>query len=363
MPPLLIVLTFLGGFFLLVAGAELLVRGASRLALAAGLSPLIIGLTVVAFATSAPELSVTLQSTLAGTPDLAVGNIVGSNITNILLVLGLVAVLAPFPINQQLVRVDVPILIGSSLLFYLFAVRDGISSLEGWVLFLLLIAYIILAVFLSRKESLAIKNEYQSDYPASKKTLSLGGILFNIALSLIGVTALVVGSDWLVTASVTTARAIGVEELVIGLTIIAIGTSLPEIATSIVSALRGNRDIATGNIIGSNLFNLLFVGGITSVFSPDGLKISNAAITFDLPVMIAATIACLPIFYRGYRIDRWEGGLFLFYYVAYLVFLGLNASQHQLLPIFNTGMLLFVIPLTAITLMVLGWRWHLRSRV
>ena len=363
MTTFLTVVAFLGGFILLVIGAELLVRGVSRLAQAAGLSPLIIGLTVVAFATSAPELSVTLQATFAGTPDIAIGNIVGSNITNILLVLGLVAVIAPFPVNQRLVHFDVPILIGSSLLFYLFAAQDGISILEGGILFLLLIGYINLAILISNKESQAIKSEYKQNYPPPRQPLSLKGGVFQIGLSLTGIAALIIGSDLLVNAAVTTARSLGVDELIIGLTIIAIGTSLPEIATSVVAALRGNRDIATGNIIGSNLFNLLFVGGVTSIFSPEGLKVSSAAITFDLPVMLAVSIACLPIFYRGHRIDRWEGGLFLLYYIAYLLFLVLNAGNHQFLPMFSSALLFFALPITGITLFVLAWRWNRRSRV
>jgi cation:H+ antiporter len=359
----LTVISFIGGFIFLVAGAELLVRGASRLALAAGLSPLVIGLTIVAFATSAPELSVTLQSTFSGSPDLAVGNIVGSNITNILLVLGLVAVISPFPINQQLVRFDVPILIGCTLIFFLFAIVDGISQLEGLILFLLLLGYIYIVVKLSNKESRAVQNEYKQEYPLPKKKISIKEILFNLMACVLGVVGLVVGSDLLVTASVKTARALGVEELIIGLTIIAIGTSLPEIATSVMAAIRGKRDIATGNIIGSNLFNLLFVGGVTSVVTPGGLYVNQPAITFDIPVMLAVTIACLPIFYNGYRIDRWEGFVFLGYYAAYLGFLALNASQHQLLPVFSQALLLFALPLTGITILVLTWRWFRRPRV
>jgi cation:H+ antiporter len=174
---------------------------------------------------------------------------------------------------------------------------------------------------------------------------------------------LVLGSDWLVSASVTTARALGINELIIGLTIIAVGTSLPEIATSVMAAVRGKRDIATGNVIGSNLFNLLFVGGTGAILTPGGLTVNRQAIGFDLPVMLAATIACLPIFYRGYRIDRWEGWVFIFYYVAYVAFLILATIRHEALPVFNTAILYFALPLTTLTVIVLAWRWYRRPRV
>ncbi len=359
----LVAVSFIGGFLLLVIGAELLVRGASSLALAAGISPLVVGLTVVAFATSAPELSVTLQSSLNNTPDLAVGNIVGSNITNLLLILGLVAIIAPFPIDQRLVRLDVPILIGVSTLFYVFGLNNGIEQWEGVVLFVLLIGYLILAIALSRREKRKVKKEYSETYTSTFKKRNAVNLFLNFFLCVIGVGVLILGSDWLVFASITTARFLGIDELIIGLTIIAVGTSLPEIATSIMAAIRGKRDIATGNVIGSNLFNLLCVGGITSLVTPGGLGISQQALQFDIPVLLSATLACLPIFYRGYRLDRWEGLLFVFYYIVYIFFIVLIALKHTALPQISQAILYFALPLTIVTVLILAWRWNRRPRV
>lgn len=359
----LVIATFIGGLILLVVGAELLVRGASSLALTAGISPLVVGLTVVAFATSAPELSVTIQSSLNSTPDLAVGNIVGSNITNLLLILGLVAVIAPFTIDQRLVRLDVPILIGCSTLFYILGLKDGISQWEGAVLFVLLLGYLYLAINLSRRENREVQEEYSETYVKPSKNGVAARIILDLFLCFIGVGTLVLGSDWLVSASVSTARFLGIDELIIGLTIIAVGTSLPEIATSIMAAIRGKRDLATGNVIGSNLFNLLCVGGLTSLVTPGGLQINTQAIQFDIPIMLAATIACLPIFYRGYRLDRWEGLLFIFYYFLYIIFIILIALKNPHLPMFSQAVLYFALPLTSLTVLILAWRWYRRPRV
>jgi cation:H+ antiporter len=171
-----------------------------------------------------------------------------------------------------------------------------------------------------------------------------------------GLGALVVGSDLLVDAAVTFARALGLSELVIGLTIVAAGTSLPEVATSLLAAVRGQRDIAVGNVIGSNLFNILGVLGLAGAVAPDGIPVSPVAMRFDVPVMVAAAVACLPIVFTGHRINRWEGGLLLAYYAAYTAFLVLDATGHDALPAFSWVMAAFVLPLTGATLAVIVWR-------
>jgi cation:H+ antiporter len=354
MSPLTLIL-FVVGLGLLIGGAELLVRGASRLALAVGITPLVVGLTVVAFGTSAPELAVSVQSGLAGQSDLAIGNVVGSNIANVLLILGLSALIAPLIVAQQLVRREVPLMIALTALLWLLA-RDGdIGVVDGALLVGALAIYLIAAIWASPRETPAVRQEYEAEFGyAPPRTPA--AILLQIALIAAGLLMLVVGARWLVDGAVTVARTLGVSELVIGLTIVATGTSLPEVATSVIAALRGERDIAVGNVVGSNVFNILSILGIASLVTPGGLDVAPAILRFDLPVALAVAIACLPIFWSGYRIDRWEGALFLGYYVAYIAYLILAATEHDALPEFSAMMLVFVLPLTAITLLILAAR-------
>ncbi len=343
---------FVLGLVLLVAGAELLVRGASRLAARLGISPLVIGLTVVAFGTSTPELAVSVQAGLAGQADIAVGNIVGSNIFNVLFILGLAALIVPLVVAQQLVRIEVPLMIGVSVLFLVMALDGRISGFDGMLLFAGIVAYTVFTVRQSRKESAAVQAEYAREY-GDGQSAERGRLPLQIALIVAGLVLLVLGAHWLVGGAVAIARHFGVSELIIGLTIVAAGTSLPEVATSIVAALRGERDIAVGNVVGSNIFNILAIAGIASMVTPGGLEVAPALIRFDIPVMIAVALACLPIFASGHLIARWEGALFLGCYAAYVLYLILAATQHAALPSFSAAMLGFVLPLTAVTLIVL----------
>lgn len=343
---------FLLGLGLLIGGAELLVRGAARLALAVGITPLVVGLTVVAFGTSAPELAVSIQSGLAGQADIALGNVVGSNIFNVLLILGLSAIIAPLIVAQQLVRREVPLMIGITALLWALASDGRVGRLDGMLLFGGLILYTIVAIRASRRESRAIQDEYAEEFGASPPRTA-AQVALQLGMIIVGLLMLVVGARWLVNGAVMVARALGVSELVIGLTIIAAGTSLPEVATSIIAALRGERDIAVGNVVGSNIFNILSILGLASIVTPGGLSVAPAVLRFDLPVALAVAVACLPIFWSGYRIGRREGALFLGYYVAYTAYLILAATQHDALPTFSSIMLLFVLPLTAITLLIL----------
>lgn len=354
---------FVLGIVLLVGGAEWLVRGASRLAAISGISPLVIGLTVVAFGTSAPELAVSVQSALGGQPDIALGNVVGSNIFNVLFILGVSALIAPLVVSQQLIRLDVPLMIGVSVLMYLLALDGSISRLDGLLLFAGILMYTGFSIVKSRRESAQVQEEYAREFgkPVAPTTRE---ILKNLALIIVGLALLVLGARWLVEGAVAIARLFGVSELIIGLTIVAGGTSLPEVAASIVASLRGERDIAVGNVVGSNLFNILAVLGLASLISPIGIQVSQAALSFDIPVMIAVAVACLPIFFTGFRIDRWEGILFLGYYLAYTVYLILYTMEHQAMAAFSVTMLWFVIPLTVITLLVLVARaWRTRSQI
>ena len=347
---------FVVGVVALVAGAEALVRGAARLAARTGLSPVIIGLTVVAFGTSAPELAVSLGAAFRDEADLAVGNVVGSNIANVLLVLGLSAVVGGgLVVAQRIVRTDVPIMLGASVLVFVFALDGDFARWEGGTLFALLIVYVGWTVAAARRSTRqAIVDEY--DEALSAELLRDSSPLLDVAYVIAGLIMLVAGSSALVEAATDIASALGVSELVIGLTVVAIGTSLPEIATSVLAAARGQRDLAVGNAVGSNLFNLLAVLGLTATVSPSSIPIPDGALSLDLPVMIAVAIACLPIFANGFALLRWEGALFLGYYAAYLGWLVLDSSEHSAANEYAIAVLGFLLPLSVITLVVIAVR-------
>lgn len=337
---------------MLVAGADLLVRGASRLALRFGISPLVIGLTVVAFGTSAPELAVGVQAGLAGQADIAVGNVVGSNIFNVLAVLGLAALIAPLMVEQQLVRFEVPLFVGLSVLVLVMAQDGRIGAFDGLLLVAGLVGYTVLVIRQTRREVAAVQAEYAKEFGVAGAGW-LARLPVQIALVLGGLSLLVLGATWLVDSAVSIARALEISEAVIGLTIVAAGTSFPELATSVVAAIRGERDIAVGNVVGSSMFNLLGILGVAALVTPGGLSVAPGLVFFDIPVMIAVAFACLPIFGTGHRIARWEGAVFLAYYVAYVTYLILAATQHDALHRFGSTMLGFVLPLTGVTLLVL----------
>ena len=341
------VLLFVVGLAALVIGAEVMVRGASRLAVTWGISPLVVGLTVVAFGTSAPEMAVSVDAALSGSSDLAIGNVVGSNIANILLILGISALVAPLLVHEQIIRQEIPVMIGASLLVLVLALDGSIGRVEAVLLFALVIAYTVFLVVQSRRASQAASDEFSSEIPTSQWDRHWG---VQVALVIGGLALLVLGADWLVGAAVVFARHFGVSDLVIGLTVVAVGTSMPEIATSLIAALRGQRDIAVGNVVGSNIFNLLAVLGAAGMVSASGLDVPEAARNFDLWVMLAVAFACLPILLTGREIARWEGAVFLGYYAAYLLYLVLAAQRHDSLPAYSNIMLSYVIPLTVVTL-------------
>ncbi len=348
-------LFLIAGLALLVVSAELLVRGASRLALAAGVSPLVIGLTVVAFGTSAPEMSVAVVDSWQGQGQVALGNVIGSNIFNVLFVLGLAALIAPLTVAQQLVRLDVPLLVGISIAVWLLASDGLLTWIDGLLLFTGALTYTAVLIRQSRRESKAVQAEYASEFGTDDVRSGRFSVV-DAALVVLGLGGLILGSRWLVGSAVEIATWWGVSELVIGLTIVAIGTSLPEVATSLIASLRGERDIAVGNVVGSNLFNLLAVLGLSALVAPQGLAVTQQTLSFDLVVMTAVAIACLPIFFTGHTIARWEGALFLGYYVVYTLYLLLAAQGDARLGLLQAGLLFFAIPLTVVTLLVLSWR-------
>lgn len=347
----------IAGLVLLVAGAEVLVRGAAKLAAQFGIPPLIIGLTVVAFGTSAPETAVSVQAALNGSGDIAIGNVVGSNIANVLLILGMTALVAPLIVSRQLIRLDVPIMIGASLVTYALAWDGALSRLDGALLFTAVVVYTLFLIISSRRGNQAgtADDEFAREFSPDAEPKPYASLI-NIGLVIAGLVLLVVGSNFLVEGAVALARALGLSELVIGLTVIAIGTSLPELATSILAAIRGERDIAVGNIVGSNIFNLLCVLGLASLVSPQVIAVSSNALAFDFPVMIAVAVACLPIFFAGYTINRWEGLLFLAYYLAYTLYLVMASTGRPFAETFGDAILGYALPLTAITLLVIAGR-------
>jgi cation:H+ antiporter len=345
------VLLFVAGLISLILGAEMLVRGASKAASGLGISPLIVGLTVVAFGTSAPELAVSIGGALSGQADIALGNVVGSNIFNVLFILGLSAIIVPLTVSQQIIRFDVPLMIFVSVTVLVLCLDQIITRFDGLLLVASLILYVAILVVFSLRSQTSKKEPDQKIQPGEHSKDQVNWLL-NISLVVLGLVLLVLGTRWFVSSAVSFAGYLGVSELIVGLTIVAAGTSMPEVVTSVIAAVRGERDIAVGNVVGSNIFNILGVLGISSMFAPSGIPVSESIMGFDIPLMIAVAVACLPIFFTSRAISRWEGALFMGYYIAYTLYLTLNATQHDLLPIFNNTMWYFIIPLTTVTIIV-----------
>lgn len=336
---------FVVGLAVTLLGAEGLVQGASSLAKRLGMSPLLVGLTIVSLGTSAPELAISIAAALRGEADLALGNVVGSNIANILLIIGAGAVIASIAVRKQLVRLDVPIMLIASVAVYAAAYNGLISRWEGGVLLFGVLAYLLILFRFSKEEVL---EEEISSLPKSRAWIYLLG----------GLTGLVIGSQWLVMGAESAAISLGVNKLVVGLTIVAIGTSAPELITTIVAIRKGEQDLAIGNAVGSNILNLLLVLATTAIVSPTGIAVGEGALGFDLPVMIVVAAVLFPIFFRDYRIFRWEGVLFLLSYAAYVTLVVLEAKEHAALNALST-LLSIAAPLVLILIVTLalnGWR-------
>lgn len=355
-------LLFVLGLAALVFGANILVRGASNLALSFGISPLVVGLTVVAFGTSAPEIAVSVGAVLAGTTDIAIGNVVGSNIFNVLFILGLSAIIIPLLVNIQLIRQEVPIMIGASVLLMALAWDGTIGLFDGALLTTLVVVYTVFLVVQSRRQGQAEKSEYDEELKTPEGSSWDSKLPFQIGLIVVGLGFLILGSEWLVSSAVFFAKALGVSDVVIALTIVSAGTSMPEVATSIAAALKGERDIAVGNVVGSCTFNILACLGLSGLVAGQaGLVVAPSLLTFDMWVMLAVAFACLPIFLTGREIARWEGAVFFLYYVAYVAYLIMDTQGHDALPAFSNVMLTFVVPITVLTLAVSFVRHHKQS--
>jgi cation:H+ antiporter len=319
------------GLTVLTAGAEFMVRGAVALAAAMRVSPLVIGLTVVAFGTSAPELVVSLRSGFTGQGEIALGNVVGSNIFNVLVILGVSAIITPLRVDRQLVRFDVPLMIALSILVYGLCLDGRIDRVEGGFLAAGLVAYTAWSILKSRRENdPEIIGEFSAEY-SEKGVSTPSRLAIDIIMVIAGLAMLVIGGDLFIGAAVAIARSWGFSELVIGLTLVAAGTSLPEVATSVVAALKGERDIAVGNVVGSNIFNLMCVAGITGLVVPGGIPVGEMAIARDLPVMVLVAMACLPLFLVGNGVERWEGMILIAFYALYACFLVAMAQSNETL--------------------------------
>ncbi|MGY2234415.1 calcium/sodium antiporter [Pseudomonas gingeri] len=301
----------LGGLLLLIVGAELLVRAAVRLAASLRVRPLLIGLTIVAFGSSAPQMAVSLQAAFYENADIAVGSVIGGNIFNTLVTLGLSALIIPLRVSRQLVRLDIPLMIVASLLVFGLAFNEELSRFDG------VLMLVIFALYLGLLLRTSQHNQHAHHHPGHPHDRPRAPWASSVTWMLLGLALLTLAGHLLLDAAVDVATELGLSERIIGLTVVAVGTSLPQLATSLIAAFRGQRDIAVGNVIGGNLFNLLGVLGVTALIAPEPLSVSPNALSFDLPVMLGVAALCWPVFYSGYRITRAEGLLFLGLYLAY----------------------------------------------
>lgn len=340
-----------------MVGAELSVRAAVRLAASLNVRPLILGLTVVAMSSSAPQMAVSLQAAFSSSPDISVASVVGSNIFNVLVTLGLCALIIPLRVARQLVRFDTPLMIGASALVFALSYKGELGAVDGAILLFALLAYLLTLARRSR--------QYVPKSTPKHTHTSLARQVVSVVTIAFGLMLLVMGAHLLIEAAVAIAQDLGLSERVIGLTVIAGSTSLPALTTSLIAAMRGERDIAVGNVIGSNLFNLLGVLGMTAMVAPSPLSISPNALGFDLPVMLVVSAVCLPVFYSGYRVTRTEGLLLLGLYLAYGLHIISFTTGMPLAHTLEKLMSYLILPLLAVLILftsVKAWRrQHQRS--
>lgn len=309
MPDALLVV---GGLVALLTGAELVVRAGTGIATRLGVRPIVIGLTVVSLGTSMPELAVGVDAAVSGSPGLAVGNIVGTNLVNILLILGLSAALVPIALERTTLRFDLPVMTGVALLLVVLSIDGTLSRLDGAVLLLAAIAYTVGLWRTSRRGP--------ADLGETPPVASRGPLVLTLLL-VVGLAVIVLGAELLVDGAVSAAHALGVSESVIGLTVVAIGTSAPELVTTVLSTVRGERDIAIGNLFGSSIYNIGAVLAVTIVVAPGGLPVPRDVLVADLLLLGVVAVAAVPVFLSGARISRLEGAAFVAAYAAYLIWL------------------------------------------
>ncbi|NBC25707.1 MAG: calcium/sodium antiporter [Bacteroidetes bacterium] len=332
----LTIVWFIFGLASLIWGAEILVRSASKLAVSLGVSKLVIGLTVVAFGTSAPELAVGIEAGINNQPDILLGNVVGSNLTNTLLILGLSALIIPLNVHKNLIRFDLPVMIAATLLLMILSFNNILTFWECILLVVCLFLYLYALIRFSGKATLT-----------EQELLDAGSPWLNGLLAILGLIMLIAGARWLVESATIFAEMAGVSELVIGLTIVAIGTSLPEIVTSILAAVRGEKDLAVGSIVGSNILNIFSVIGISGLFIA-GIPVQDSLICIDLVVLLGISVLCAPFFFSGNIISRLEGGVLFSGYLLYLFYLYLDSIQSDMMVMFANIVLFGLVPLVVL---------------
>lgn len=322
-------LVFLGGLVVVTLGAEMVLRGAARIAGLLRVPPILIGLTIVSVGTSTPELAVGLAAAHEGRDALAVGNIAGTNIFNILMILGASALIRPLPLRLLSIRLDVPVMIGTALILLAMSADGVLARAEGIAMLTLAVLYTLALVWLSRIETVAMRRQFAEEYGAAvalpqpglglpESTLGIG--VWNMLLLTAGMALTVLGAELLVSGAAAIARIHGVSDAVIGLTIVAVGTSAPELATTLVATIRDDRDVAIGNLIGSSIYNVLVILGLTTVFAADGLDVGPDIRWIDLPLAALVALVCLPVFRSERRVSRAEGAAFVGAYLAYFSF-------------------------------------------
>ena len=341
-------LVLMVGFAVLVGGAEFMVRGAAGLAIKLGMKPLVVGLTIIAFGTSAPELVVTGQASLSGSTGLAIGNVYGSNVANILLILGCSALIKQLLVSKDLIKRELPIMIGATILVLVMVQTEGISRPEGFLLLGCGFAYFAWTIVAGlRSPEVGESTEEMAEVSNSKVV----DVLYTVA----GILGIFLGGKFLVDSATSIAAELGVSDLVIGLTVVAIGTSLPELATSVVATLRGQREIVAGNVVGSNILNLLLVLGTGAALASGGLQAGDSA-EVDGLIMLASAVVILPIFFDGGNLRRWEGALLLVAYFGYITYVTLEATEAELVSTYETFGVFFFSPMLAVA--VLAWTYR-----
>lgn len=311
--------TFLAGLVVIIVGAELLLRGATRIAAMLGIKPILIGLTIVAVGTSAPELAIGITAALEGKGTLAIGNIAGTNIFNILFILGLSASVRALPLELQSIRLDVPVMIASAVVLFVMALDGVLSRIDGLILIAAAVAYTVTLVRLSRRESAAMKQEFAEEFSPNALGVQRGLFqgAYNAVLLFAGMALTVLGADVMVAGATAIAKSLGVDDAIIGLTIVAIGTSAPELVTTVIATLKNDRDVAVGNLIGSSISNIVVILGLTCVAAPGGIDVSRDVLRIDLPLGAAVAIACWPVFRSDRMVSRREGAAFVAAYLTY----------------------------------------------
>lgn len=345
----------IAGLIMLSLGGDMLVRGAASLAERTGMSRMLIGLTIISIGTSAPEFAISAYASWLGKTDIALGNIIGSNIFNVLFALGFAAIITNLHIRRKTNMLDVPIMLGISVLAYVMSFTGMINRWHGLTLFAVFIGFNIFLIIYERKHPQEAAEIASETSTVLKKRLSIPMILI---LLLAGFALLTIGSKVLVKGAVDLARLMHLSELIISLTIVAIGTSLPEAITAIIAAMHDETDMAVGNIIGSNIVNISGVLGLSAILAPHGVPVAAEVLRFDFPVMLAASFACLPIFYTGHMVSRGEGFVLFAYYILFLGYVVLRAIQHPSLALYDDALLYFCAPLTILTACIYSYREH-----